>query len=64
MLLNLCGTGIGPVGAESLAASLTKNTTLLHLDIGGNKIGDAGSVYITNALTVNNTLQHLNIDRI
>ena len=52
---------IGPDGAEQIALSLQKNTTVKYLNLNGNKIGNKGGMSMAQMLQVNSTLEHLDL---
>ena len=60
--LDLNSCHIGPEGAISLAAILTNNDTLKHLDIPENDIRDEGAVAIGHMLKKNRTLKEVVLD--
>ena len=57
--MNLCWNNLYPASADSLAASLTTNTTLTKLDLSGNNLGPAGAKSLATALETNTTLKNL-----
>lgn len=59
--LNLCGHGIGPIGAEKLAGALQKCTQLSVLVLARNDLGAEGARSLTEVLRQNTALTHLEV---
>ena len=59
--LDLCGNGIGAVGASCISQALTANSSLTNLDLCENSIGPAGASSLSQALAANSSLTNLNL---
>ncbi|XP_041673439.1 dynein regulatory complex subunit 5-like [Cheilinus undulatus] len=59
--LTMYDNKIGDHGAKAIANSLSKNSTLLSLNLRLNHVGDEGGQAMGKALMKNNTLLHLNL---
>jgi len=59
----LSANKLGPSGAKALAAALSTNHTLTHLDISNNFIGAEGSRYIAEIFPTNTTLKLVHLNR-
>ncbi|KAI2652311.1 Dynein regulatory complex subunit 5 [Labeo rohita] len=59
--LVVCNNQIRGPGAQALAHALSKNTTLMSLNLRLNRIGDEGGQALAQALVKNNTLANLHL---
>ncbi|KAM7395193.1 hypothetical protein PAMA_006790 [Pampus argenteus] len=60
-ILNMCDNDVRDSGAKAIAHALSKNSTLLSLNLRLNRLRDEGGQAISTALLNNNTLLHLHL---